>query len=100
MDQQNDQAWHVLPAERVLEHFGVDRATGLSHEEVLRRQQEHGPNRVSANRGSPLWLKFVLQFNQPLVYILLVAVMVTAFLGEWVDSSVILGVVLINAVIG
>jgi Ca2+-transporting ATPase len=100
MDQQNDQAWHVLPAERVLEHFGVDRATGLSHEEVLRRQQEHGPNRVSANRGTPLWLKFVLQFNQPLVYILLAAVMVTAFLGEWVDSSVILGVVLINAVIG
>lgn len=99
MDQQNDQAWHVLPAERVLEHFGVDRATGLSHEEVLRRQQEHGPNRVSANRGTPQWLKFVLQFNQPLVYILLVAAMVTAFLGEWVDSSVILGVVLINAVI-
>ena len=51
-------------------------------------------------RGTPAWLKFLRQFNQPLVYILLVAVGVTAFLGEWVDSSVIFGVVFINAIVG
>jgi cation-transporting ATPase F len=70
----------------------VTSATGLSAEEVQRRQNESGPNRVTARRGIPAWLKFLRQFNQPLVYILLVAVGVTAFLGEWVDSSVILGV--------
>ena len=59
-----------------------------------------GPNRVTARRGTPAWLKFLQQFNQPLVYILLLAVGVTAFLGEWVDSSVIFGVVLFNAVVG
>ncbi len=100
MEKQDDQPWHALPAEQVLEHLGVDRAAGLSQDEVRRRQQVHGPNRVSAHQGTPLWLKFALQVNQPLVYILLVAAAVTAFLGEWVDSSVIFGVVLINAVIG
>ena len=45
-------------------------------------------------------MKFLQQFNQPLVYILLLAVGVTAVLGEWVDSSVIFGVVFINAVVG
>lgn len=67
---------------------------------MQRRQKESGPNRVTARRGIPPWLKFLKQFNQPLVYILLVAVGVTAFLGEWVDSSVIFGVVLINAIVG
>ena len=75
-------------------------ASGLSAEEVLRRQKEFGPNRVTARRGTPAWFKFLQQFNQPLVYILLLAVGVTAFLGEWVDSSVIFGVVFINAIVG
>ena len=75
-------------------------STGLSADEVRRRQQEWGPNRVTARRGPPAWAQFLRQFNQPLVYILVLAVGVTAFLGEWVDSSVIFGVVLINAIVG
>lgn len=55
---------------------------------------------MTARRGTPAWIKFIQQFNQPLVYILLMAAGVTAFLGEWVDSSVIFGVVLINAMVG
>ena len=55
---------------------------------------------MSPRKGQPAWLKFLQQFNQPLVYILLAAGGVTAFLGEWVDSSVIVGVVLINAIVG
>ena len=45
-------------------------------------------------------LRFALQFSQPLVVVLVIAGVVTAFLGEWVDSGVIFGVTLINAVIG
>ncbi|NOS72603.1 MAG: HAD-IC family P-type ATPase [Verrucomicrobia bacterium] len=96
----DEKAWHQLPAEGVAKLLGVDFSTGLSAEEVSRRQKGSGPNRVTARRGTPAWIKFLQQFNQPLVYILLVAVGVTAFLGEWVDSSVIFGVVLINAVVG
>jgi len=90
-------SWHHVHSAEVLRLLGVDVATGLGADEVARRQKEFGPNRVSARRGKPAWLKFLQQFNQPLVYILIAAVGVTAFLGEWVDSSVILGVVIINA---
>ena len=91
--------WHAEPLTGLLDLLET-RPEGLTGEEVARRQKEFGPNRVTGRRGTPAWLKFLKQFNQPLVYILLVAVGVTAFLGEWVDSSVIFGVVIINAIVG
>ena len=100
METKTDKPWHQLPADEVVRTLGVNLSTGLSADEVGKRQKEFGPNRVTARRGTPAWLKFLKQFNQPLVYILLVAVGVTAFLGEWVDSSVIFGVVFINAIVG
>jgi len=100
MEYLKDKPWHQLPVEEVLQLLRVTSANGLSADEVQRRQKGAGPNRVTARRGIPSWLKFLRQFNQPLVYILLVAVGVTAFLGEWVDSSVIFGVVFINAIVG
>src|SRR5688572_2505847 len=92
--------WHQLHAEEVVRLLDADLETGLSGAELKRRQEKFGPNVVRPRRGTPAWLKFLQQFNQPLVYILLLAGGVTAFLGEWVDSSVILGVVLINAIVG
>lgn len=100
MEKLKDKVWHQLPASEVTRFPDGNLSTGLSGDEVRRRQKEHGRNRVTARRGTPPWLKFLKQFNQPLVYILLVAVGVTAFLGEWVDSSVIFGVVIINALVG
>lgn len=92
--------WHPLQTEEVVRLLDVDLETGLVAEEVKRRQKKFGLNRIAAHPGRPAWLKFLQQFNQPLVYILLVAVVVTALLGEWVDASVIFAVVLVNAVIG
>ncbi len=93
-------SWHDVHSAEVLQRLGVEAATGLAGDELARRQKEYGPNRVTAQRGTPAWLKFLRQFNQPLVYILIAAVGVTAFLGEWVDSAVIFGVVIINAIFG
>ena len=92
--------WHHVPADEVLQVLQVDLATGLDEPEVQRRRQEFGPNQVTARRGTPVWRRFLHQFHQPLVYILVLAAGVTGFLGEWVDTSVILGVVLVNAVVG
>ena len=100
MEELSDRVWHQLPVEEAVQFLDVNLATGLSAEEARRRQGEFGLNRVTARRGTPGWMKFLQQFNQPLVYILLLAVGVTAVLGEWVDSSVIFGVVFINAVVG
>src|SRR5687768_3021306 len=92
--------WHQLHARDVSRLLGVDLDTGLSAAEAARRLKKFGPNRITPQRGTPSWLKFLQQFNQPLVYILLLASLVTALLGEWVDSSVIFGVILINAIVG
>src|SRR5688572_23036533 len=78
--------WHELHADQVLRLLQTDFQIGLRADEVKKRRERFGPNRITARRGTPAWVKFVRQFNQPLVYILLVAVVVTAFLGEWVDS--------------
>ena len=64
------------------------------------RLLKFGPNVVTRRRGTPEWKRFLLQFHAPLVYILLAAAGITAWLGEWIDSSVIFGVVFVNAIIG
>jgi len=95
-----EKPWHQFQIEEVLRLLDVDVSNGLSSTEIKLRREEFGPNRVTARRGTPAWLKFFQQFNQPLVYILVLAVAVTLFLGEWVDSLVIFAVVLINAIVG
>ena len=84
----------------VVQLLGSDCQRGLSAVEVERRQKRHGPNRVSARSGPPPWLRFLRQFHQPLVYLLVAAAAVMVMLDEWVDAGVIFGVVLVNAVIG
>jgi len=92
--------WHHLPTDEVLDLLESDREKGLDLFEIENRQKRFGPNVITAKKGkSPLML-FMLQFHQPLVYILLAAGVITALLQEWVDSGVILGVVLVNAAIG
>ncbi len=93
-------SWHSLPIVNALEALASDLSSGLTHTEARHRQQRFGPNVLSAKRGKTPLMRFLLQFHNALIYILLVAAGVTAYLGEWVDSSVIFGVVLVNAVVG
>jgi Ca2+-transporting ATPase len=91
---------HALPAGQVLEQLGVDAAHGLTAQEVLARRERYGRNELTPPKSRGPLLRFLAQFNQPLVYILLVASLITLLLQEYVDSAVIFGVVLVNAVIG
>jgi Ca2+-transporting ATPase len=92
--------WHNLPPETLTLDLQVDSQQGLNDTEALQRLNQYGFNRLTPQRGkSPLRLLFE-QVNQPLVYILLIAAAITGFLEEWVDSSVIFGVVLVNTIIG
>lgn len=93
-------AWHQLESEEVVRLLEANLQHGLPADEVQRRQKKFGPNRMTAQRHAGAFRRFLTQFNQPLVYILLVAVVITAFLAEYVDSAVILAVVLVNAVVG
>jgi cation-transporting ATPase F len=92
--------WHSLSHQGLLSLLEVNAQKGLSALEVLERRKVYGFNRISQKGGKGPFLRFLLQFHQPLIYILLLSGCITAGLGEWVDSSVIFGVVLLNAVIG
>ncbi|NOQ32487.1 MAG: HAD-IC family P-type ATPase [Helicobacteraceae bacterium] len=92
--------WHTLEKKSVLETLEVDEHVGVSSEDLQTRVEKYGKNVLTKKKGTSAILLFLLQFNQPLVYILLVATFVTAYLDEWVDSGVIFAVLLINAIIG
>ena len=95
-----DAAWHELTVQDALSRLAADDRTGLSSEEAARRMQEYGPNVLTPRRQRGPFMAFLLQFHQPLIYILLVAGAITAGLGEGIDAGVIFGVVLVNAVVG
>ena len=92
--------WHHLPQTEVVLLLESDSAKGLDVFEVSKRQASYGSNRLTLKKGKNPFILFLLQFHQPLVYILLAASAITFALQEWVDSGVIFAVVLINAVIG
>lgn len=92
--------WHSRTADSATRQLGVDSQLGLSDQEAASRLDRHGPNRLTERPGKPAWRRFVAQLAQPLVIVLIVAGAVTAGLGETVDASVILCVVLVNALIG
>jgi cation-transporting P-type ATPase F len=92
--------WHALEAGEAIRLLGTDPESGLTSTEAARRLEECGDNSLDTESGPGALRRLAAQFNQPLIYILLAATVVTAALEEWVDSAVILAVVLINATIG
>lgn len=95
-----DNDWHAMNTTRITAHFKVDPHQGLTEFDVAERLQRFGINRPSAQPERHPGTRFLAQFAQPLVLVLLAAGVVTAFLGEWVDTGAIVGVVLINALVG
>ena len=91
---------HALPAADVVVALQSDGTWGLSEAEAKRRLHTHGTNTLTIRGGKPGWLKFLLQFNNPLLITLLVVGAVKALLGHPRDALVIWSVTVINAVIG
>jgi cation-transporting P-type ATPase F len=91
---------HEIPADEAVTLLESDSGKGLDLLEIQARQERYGPNSLPRQVGHGPLVTFLLQFHQPLIYILLVAAGITAALHEWVDAGVIFGVVLVNAIIG
>jgi len=92
-------AWHTQSTDEVIKHLGTTPA-GLKESEAQERLSTFGPNRLAQTaRKSPLY-RFLLQFHNILIYVLLGSAVITAILGHWIDTGVILAVVLANALIG
>ena len=94
-------AHHGLAAhEVVLLLLEADPHRGLSSEDATDRLARFGPNTLPAAKDAGLPMRILRQFHHPLIYVLLAAGVITAALGEYVDSTVIFGVVVLNAIVG
>ena len=100
VDSPANQQWHTVPAADLAAHLQTDLTTGLTASAVSQRQEQYGLNELKGKTGKSPLVRFLMEFNQPLIYILLVAGVVALLLRDWVDAGVILAVTLINAVIG
>lgn len=92
--------WHHLPVGEVVELLETNQDNGLDKFEVKHRQERFGANILTPRKGISPLMRFLYQFNNPLIYILLASSLVTAVLKDIVDAVIIFGVVLINAIIG
>lgn len=97
---QHERPWHTLEHAAVLAALEVDPAHGLGTDEAARRLAQYGENRLPEPQHLGVLRRFFAQLHNPLIYVLLLASAVTALLGHWLDMAVILGVVLLNAVLG
>jgi cation-transporting P-type ATPase F len=93
-------AHHGLATSEVVLLLAADPTCGLSAEEAARRRERFGPNVLPAARRGGVLLRMLRQFHHPLIYVLIAAGAITAGLGAYVDSAVIFGVVLVNAIVG
>ena len=92
--------WHHRPASDVLSQLKTDTAQGLSMFTVVQRQWQFGDNTLTKIKRKSLLKIWLEQFQSPLIYILIIAAIITLLLQEWVDASVISVVVILNALIG
>lgn len=92
--------FHARSAPEILSELGVDASNGLTQSEAATRLASHGENRLPAPKTRPVLLRFLAHFHNVLIYVLIGAGLVTAFLQHWIDTVVILAVVIINAAIG
>ncbi|MEC9347747.1 MAG: HAD-IC family P-type ATPase [Pseudomonadota bacterium] len=92
-------AWHAIPVAGVRDATGSGQV-GLTRQAAAERLATDGPNALPEPRGRGPLRRFLAQFDNMLIHVLLAAAAITALLQEWPDMAVILGVVLINALIG
>jgi magnesium-transporting ATPase (P-type) len=92
--------WHHMDAQEVANQFQTDPSSGITAEEAASRLVRFGANELREKPGQPAWVRFIHQFKSPLIYVLLAAAIIAAVLGEFKDSFVIMGVLMINAIVG
>ncbi|TAI64406.1 carbonate dehydratase [Bradyrhizobium sp. Leo170] len=93
-------AWHATSQQEVVERLGTSREKGLDPAEAAVRLRKYGPNRLPEGRKEGPFARFLAQFNNILVYVLLAAGFTKLMLNLWVDAAIIFGVVVLNALLG
>ena len=93
-------AWHALSGAEVVERLATNPEKGLNPSEASVRLQKYGPNRLPEGRKRGPFARFLSQFNNVLVYVLLAAGFIKLMLNLWIDAAIIFAVVVLNALLG
>jgi len=91
--------WHARQAEEALLKLDST-AAGLTHEQAAQRLLRYGPNRLDEAKPASVWQRVLRHLNNVLLYVLIAAALVTGLMGHWVDTFVIIAVVVLNVAIG
>ena len=98
--------WHTQRKDEVLKNLGTNEKNGLADEEVKVRQEKDGKNKLEEKKKDSFFIKFLKQFNDFMIIILIIASIVSAFVSkmqgenDYVDSIIIIGIVVFNALMG
>ncbi len=94
-----EETWRALDADAALRHLATS-PQGLTTDEARQRLERYGPNQLAEAPPSSFWAKLWDQFNNFVVWLLIVAAVVSAALGDWVEAAAIMAIVILNAVLG
>jgi P-type Ca2+ transporter type 2C len=94
------QDWYQLTSSQVLQHQGTDPQRGLSHQDVHQRQRQYGANALQEKAPKTPWQILWQQVTASTILLLLVAAVVSAFLGDYQDTVAIAAILLLTVTIG
>ena len=97
--EQHEHEWHALKTEQILKHFEVQE-NGLTSEEAKRRLEHYGPNQLKEAARTTFWQTLWEQLNNFVVILLIIASLISALLGDYVEAAAIMAIVVLNAVLG
>jgi Ca2+-transporting ATPase len=92
--------WYTLPGEEVLRQLGSNLEQGLSEQDVRQRQDQYGKNELPSGAETSIWDLLKSQFTDIMVIVLLVAAVLSIFIGDVKDAIVIMAIVVLNAALG
>ncbi len=98
--------WQTLKKDEVLRQLGTDENQGLTKKEVEERQEKYGKNKLEEKKKESIFIKFIKQFNDFMIIILIIASIISAVVSkmqgenDYVDSIIIVGIVVFNALMG
>src|SRR5271169_1061347 len=93
-------AWHAMSTEEVVKRLATSTEKGLDAADASTRLQKNGPNRLPEGKTRGPFRRFLSQFNNILVYVLLGAGFIKLMLNLWVDAAIIFSVVILNGLLG
>ena len=96
----NQHPWHTLSADEVAQRLETNYQTGLTSVQVAERIADHGPNALQEKRRRSPWRMLLDQFSEFMIIVLIVAAMISGFVGDVGDTIFIIVIVILNAAVG